>query len=109
MVDDTPKMEYYKTNVRKKNNGAFVYSIQLKENKNIEASPSLGSHEVALNRMLNASNNSISNIDETVNEDKQFLLFFEVETSCFLAFRFYQDLSANIHCFLRGHFEVFRF
>ena len=46
-------------NVRKKNNGNFVYSIQLNENKKIEASPSLGSPNGVLNRMLNASNNSI--------------------------------------------------
>lgn len=44
----------------KKTDGQFVYSIQLNENKKIEASPSLGSPNGVLNRMLNASDNSIA-------------------------------------------------
>ena len=54
-------------NIRKKSDGAFVYSLQLNENKKIEASPSLGLPKGSLNRMLNASNNSIPNETESVN------------------------------------------
>ena len=51
----------------KKTDGQFVYSIQLNENKKIEASPSLGSPNGVLNRMLNASDNSIAQDSESVN------------------------------------------
>ena len=54
-------------NVRKKDDGQFVYSIQLNENKKIEASPSLGSPNGVLNRMLNASDSRISQSTENVN------------------------------------------
>ena len=56
-------------NVRKKTNGAYVYSIQLNENKNIKASPSLDTQNSGLNRMLNASNNIIDNPTENVKEN----------------------------------------
>ena len=42
-------------NVRKKSDGGYVYSIQLNENKKVEASPSLIPIEGVSNRMLNAS------------------------------------------------------
>ena len=54
-------------NVRKKSDGQFVYSIQLNKNKKIEASPSLGSPNGVLNRMLNASDNIIAQDTEIVN------------------------------------------
>ena len=53
-------------NVRKKPDGQFVYSIQLNENKKIKASPSLGSPKGVLNRMLNASDDSISQNTDSV-------------------------------------------
>ena len=46
-------------NVRKKGAEGYVYSIQLKENKKVEASPSLGLLLKASNRMLNASTDDI--------------------------------------------------
>ena len=55
-------------NVRKKPDNSFVYSIQLNENKKIEASPSLGSPNGVLNRMLNASDDIISQDSDYVNE-----------------------------------------
>ena len=54
-------------NVRKKSDGEFVYSIQLNVNKKIEASPSLGSPNGVLNRMLNAST------DETIAQKNRFV------------------------------------
>ena len=56
-------------NVRKKVEGSFVYSIQLNENKKIEASPSLGSPNGVLNRMLNASDGSIAQNPNVVNSE----------------------------------------
>ena len=53
-------------NVRKKSEGNYVYNIQLKANKKIEASPSLGLLLKASNRMLNASGNSIAEDAESV-------------------------------------------
>ena len=58
-------------NVRKKTDGAFVYSIQLKENKKIKASPSLGSPNGVLNRMLNASANNVAQKTGVVNTNSQ--------------------------------------
>ena len=55
--------------VGKKSDGQFVYSIQLIENKKIEASPSLGSPNGVLNRMLNASDDSISQSPNSVNRE----------------------------------------
>ena len=54
-------------NVRKKSSGGFVYSIQLNENKKIKASPSLAPNTRGLNRMLNASTNSVPQSDPSVN------------------------------------------
>jgi len=54
-------------NIRKKSDGAFVYSLQLNENKKIKASPSLGLPKGSLNRMHNASSNSISADSDNVN------------------------------------------
>jgi hypothetical protein len=56
-------------NVRKKTDGEFVYSIQLNKNKEKEASPSLGSPNGVLNRMLNASEDSISHNSDFVNRE----------------------------------------
>ena len=56
-------------NVRKKSDGQFVYSIQLNENKKMKASPSLGSPNGVLNRMLNAFDNSISQDSDSVNRE----------------------------------------
>lgn len=54
-------------NVRKKPNNSFVYSIQLKVNKKVEASPSLGLLLKASNRMLNAStDNTIAQESDSV-------------------------------------------
>lgn len=64
-------------NVRKKSDGNFVYSIQLNENKKIKASPSLGSPQGVLNRMLNASNDSLSQNSE--NSQQKFSLRENVE------------------------------
>ena len=50
-------------NVRKKGEDGYVYSIQLKENKKVEASPSLGLLLKASNRMLNAST------DDTISQN----------------------------------------
>ena len=47
-------------NVRKKADGAFVYSIQLNENKKIKASPPLGLLSKALNGVTNASANNVA-------------------------------------------------
>ena len=58
-------------NVRKKPNNSFVYSIQLNVNKKIEASPSLDSLLRVSNRMLNASNNSISDRESFVNQNTE--------------------------------------
>ncbi|MBQ8805531.1 MAG: hypothetical protein IJZ68_03540 [Bacteroidaceae bacterium] len=54
-------------NVRKKADGAFVYSIQLNENKKIKASPPLGLLSKALNGVTNASNNKIAQPAPKVN------------------------------------------
>ena len=55
-------------NVRKKNDGSFVYSIQLNQNKKIEASPPNPLTKRGFKRVLNASNNNISQNDEDVNK-----------------------------------------
>ena len=55
-------------NVRRKPDDSFVYSIQLNENKKIEASPSLDSLLRVSNRTLNASKGSISQPDDSVNK-----------------------------------------
>ena len=52
-------------NVRKKSDSSYVYSIQLNENKKIVASPPLGSAERALNRVLNATGNSLPQDSES--------------------------------------------
>lgn len=54
-------------NVRKKADGAFVYSIQLNENKKIKASPPLGLLSKALNGVTNASNKRITQPASKVN------------------------------------------
>ena len=54
-------------NVRKKADGAFVYSIQLNENKKIKASPPLGLLSKALNGVTNASGDMVSQPDPNVN------------------------------------------
>lgn len=64
-------------NVRKKSDSSYVYSIQLNENKKIAASPPLGSAERALNRVLNATNNSLSQNSE--NSQQKFSLRENVE------------------------------
>ena len=46
-------------NIRKKTDGAFVYSIQLRENKQIKASPPLGSLSRALDGVPNAFSDSV--------------------------------------------------
>ena len=57
-------------NVRKRTDGPFVYSIQLNENKNVEAAPLPDSHEVALNRMPTASSSdSVNQNDSSVNSE----------------------------------------
>ena len=54
-------------NVRRRNNGAFVYSIQLNANKKTTASPPKVDNTATVKRVLNAVvNNSISNPDEIV-------------------------------------------
>lgn len=54
-------------NVRKKTDGSYVYSIQLNENKKIEAAPPL-SNNVALNRAFTTSTNpSVSQNADGVN------------------------------------------
>ena len=54
-------------NVRKKADGAFVYSIQLNENKKIKASPPLGLLSKALNGVTNASGDMVSQPVPNVN------------------------------------------
>ena len=54
-------------NVRKKTDNAFVYSIQLRENKKIKASPPLGSLSRALDGVPNASVDSIRKSTRNVN------------------------------------------
>ena len=54
-------------NVRKKTDNAFVYSIQLRENKKIKASPPLGSLSRALDGVPNASMGSIRKSSRKVN------------------------------------------
>ena len=56
-------------NVRKKANGAFVYSIQLNENKKIKASPPLGSLLRASNGVPNASNTRVTQPHQIVNNN----------------------------------------
>lgn len=56
-------------NVRKKANGAFVYSIQLNENKKIKASPPLGSLLRASNGVPNASNTRVTQPPQIVNNN----------------------------------------
>lgn len=58
-------------NIRKKETDYFVYSLQLIENKKIEASPSLGLQNSVLNRMLNASDNSISQKTDLSRENEK--------------------------------------
>lgn len=61
-------------NVRKTSDGEFVYSIQLNENKKIEASPSLGSPNGVLNRMLNASDKMIPQKPNSVKGETEKIL-----------------------------------
>ena len=56
-------------NVRKKADGAFVYSIQLNENKKIKASPPRGLLLKASNGVTNASGDMVSQPDSTVNTE----------------------------------------
>ncbi len=56
-------------NVRKKPNDSFVYSIQLNENKNIEASPPRSSLLRASSGVPNASTHSISRDSDNVNNN----------------------------------------
>lgn len=51
-IDDT--VYDLTANIRKKQNGNFVYSIQLNQNKKIKASPPLDSHFSSLNGVTNA-------------------------------------------------------
>ena len=55
-------------NVRKKADGAYVYSIQLKQNKNIEASPPRGSLLRASSGVPNASENNVAQDGGDVKE-----------------------------------------
>lgn len=54
-------------NIRKNSNNQYVYSVQLNENKKIEAAPPLG-NDVTLNRAFTASTDRISHNDSTVND-----------------------------------------
>lgn len=56
-------------NVRKKTDGAFVYSIQLNENKKIKASPPLGLLSKASNGVTNASGDMVTQPDSVVNTE----------------------------------------
>lgn len=56
-------------NVRKRSNGEFVYSIQLRQNKKIKASPPLGSLLRASNGVTNASTGSIRSESQNVNPE----------------------------------------
>lgn len=59
-------------NVRKKADDSFVYSIQLNENKKIEASPLLGPETQVVNRMLNASATIVpQNSDLSIENDEK--------------------------------------
>ena len=69
LLEDVNSVFNLIANIRKKENDSFVYSIQLNENKKIEASPSLGSPNGVLNRMLNAFNDSISRDTASVNRN----------------------------------------
>jgi hypothetical protein len=59
------------TNVRKKTDAAFVYSIQLRVNKKTKASPPLGSLSRALDGVPNASMNSIRKSSRNVNSSSE--------------------------------------
>ena len=54
-------------NVRKKSDGGYVYSIQLNENKKVEASPPLIPSKGVSNRVLNAST------DDTITQKNRFV------------------------------------
>ena len=54
-------------NVRKKTDDSYVYSLQLNENKKMVASPPLRKNNSALNRVPNATNNSIHDNFKNVN------------------------------------------
>jgi hypothetical protein len=58
-------------NVRKKTDGAFVYSIQLNENKKIKASPPLGSLLRASSGVTNAYGINVSQPAQNVNKKYQ--------------------------------------
>ena len=58
-------------NVRKRADGAFVYSIQLKENKKIKASPPRGSLLRALDGVTNASKAMVSQPTPKVNKNSE--------------------------------------
>lgn len=58
-------------NVRKNFDNSYVYSLQLNENKKMVASPPLRKTNSALNRVLNATNTSISENSEKVNKQNE--------------------------------------
>lgn len=68
-------------NVRKKADGAFVYSIQLRQNKKIKASPPLGLLLKALDGVTNASGDMVSQPDPIVNQEMNSLRNEKAETT----------------------------
>ena len=69
LLEDVNSVFNLIANIRKKENDSFVYSIQLNENKKIEASPPLDSLLRASNGVPNTSNYSISQDTVSVNRN----------------------------------------
>ena len=94
-------------NVRKGHGNAYVYSIQLNEQKKTKASPLLEEKNSSLNRVPNASVNTISQSEDNVNtHDMQISEKYSPETKHHISETFSDEIDAALNGSMSPHSQV---